>query len=322
MSPVINSRPGFNNFPPVIKFLMIGNVAIFLLTMFIGEMTGMGAPAFQEIVTQNGGLRPWETGDFMPWQLITYQFLHADFLHLIFNMFGLWMFGVELENLWGSRKFGTFYILAGIAAAISHLIVVPLLGLPLRTTIGASGSIMGVLVGFALTFPTRPVMIFPLFFPIPARIFVLLYAAYDLFNGVTHSASGVAHFAHLGGALGGFLLIKFGEPLFRWVNRMGGGAQGIGAGGFTRDPSESGSFMDDASRNAQRGRAVETQYERQEPVALHRIPAKQTPTRFVVDGEPITQETIDEILDKISQFGPHSISAKEKRILYEVSKQM
>lgn len=312
MSPVIERRAGFLNFPPVIKFLLIANVGIFLLIKLVGGLTYQGEGQLSSVITEYFALWPFEI-NFFPWQLITYQFMHFDFFHLLFNMLALWMFGVEIENLWGSRKFGTYYILCGIVAGIAHLIVTPLVSAKVGPTIGASGSIMGVLLAFGMTFPTRPVLMFPIFFPIPARYFVILYAGLDLMNGLFATNSGVAHFAHLGGALGGFLLIKFGAPLFAWVDKIGGGTSrpaGIGEQLFNRSDDD----RDFTSREPQR--------ERQAPVALHRIPTAQTPTRFVVDGEPVTQEVIDEILDKISQFGPHSISAKEKRILYEVSKQM
>lgn len=313
MSPVIERRPGFLNFPPVIKFLLIANIVIFFLTEAFGTLTYQGQGQLGELAMRYLALNPMEDG-FLPWQLISYQFMHANFMHLLFNMFALWMFGVEIENLWGSRKFGTYYILCGIAAGILHLVVVPILDLPPAVTLGASGSIMGILLAFGMTFPTRPVLMFPIFFPIPAKYFVMIYAALDLVQGLFATGSNVAHFAHLGGALGGILLIKFGEPLFRWIDGIGG-SSGTPRGGFTREASPLNIVHQDSDTRSNAP-------ERQAPVALHRIPSSQTPTRFVVDGEAVTQETIDEILDKISQFGPHSISAKEKRILYEVSKQM
>ncbi len=322
MSPVIERRAGFLSFPPVIKFLLIANVAVFLLIKLVGGLTYQGEGQLSSVVTEYFALWPFEI-NFFPWQLITYQFMHFDFFHLLFNMLALWMFGVEIEHMWGSRKFGTYYILCGIVAGITHLIVTPLLSAKLGPTIGASGSIMGVLLAFGMTFPTRPVLMFPIFFPIPARYFVILYAGLDLMNGLFATNSGIAHFAHLGGALGGFLLIKFGAPLFAWVEKLGGGSRssgGIGGSGGIGIGREQRSQHD--SRESAAAAFREPARDRQAPVALHRIPSAQTPTRFIVDGEPVTQEVIDEILDKISQFGPHSISAHEKRILNEVSKQM
>lgn len=253
-------------------------------------------------------LWPLDRG-FMPWQVITYQYLHGGFGHIFFNMLALWMFGMELENIWGTRRFATYYTLAGVSAAIVHIIISPMLGSAAAPTVGASGSIMGVLLAFGLIFPDRPVMMFPIFFPIPARIFVLMYAALDLVLGVTSSGDGVAHFAHLGGALGGFLMLKFGEPLFRVIERKG------------------------SARSRRRPQYVEAEFRDlpTEPLSSRRSQTHSQPeppepagtlTRFIIDGERITQEQIDAILDKISQAGYHSLTEKEKRILFEVSRQI
>jgi len=172
---------------------------------------------------------------------------------------------------------------------------------------------MGVLLAFGLTFPTRPVMMFPIFFPIPARIFVLLYAGIDLISGFLNTGDGVAHFAHLGGALGGFLLLRFGGPLFRLVDRN----DPVLPRGFA-DEDE---IVDVSYRDIPRpSGSFESRPTIITPVAPP--PRPQTPTRFVVDGEPITQEAIDDILDKISQAGYHSLTEREKRILFEVSRQL
>ncbi|MDZ4745701.1 MAG: rhomboid family intramembrane serine protease [bacterium] len=306
MSPVIERRPGFLNFPPVIKFLLITNIAVFALLNLVGGLTYEGEASLSTITMRYFALLPFDLG-FLPWQLVSYQFMHTGFLHLLFNMFALWMFGVEIENLWGSRKFAVYYILCGIGAGIAHLVVAPMLSPILGPTIGASGSIMGVLLAFGMTFPTRPILMFPIFFPIPAKYFVMIYAAIDLFNGLMRSNSGVAHFAHLGGALAGFLLIKFGASLFDWIDRR---AASRGERTFARTPEP------------QNVEYREVPRDRQAPVALHRIPSSEAPARFVIDGEGVSQEAIDEILDKISQHGYHSLSEKEKRILFEVSKQL
>ena len=173
---------------------------------------------------------------------------------------------------------------------------------------------MGVLLAFGLTFPTRPVMMFPIFFPIPARIFVMLYAGLDLVMGIMNTNDGVAHFAHLGGALGGWLLLRFGAPLFRLVDGQSGAMpRGL------RDEDA----IDVEYRDVPRQR-VRYDYQNEAATAPPPPPALRTatPTRFVVDGEAITQETIDEILDKISQAGYHSLTEHEKRILFEVSRQI
>jgi len=236
--------------------------------------------------------------------------MHGSLGHLFFNMLALWMFGMELENLWVTRKFATYYLVAGVAAGLIHIGISPLLSTMLGPTVGASGSIMGVLLAFGVTFPTRPVMMFPIFFPIPARIFVLLYAGVDLVSGLMNTGDGIAHFAHLGGALGGWLLLKFGAPLSRFVEGVGNPS----TGGPRSEPviieSE---YRDISSRDDRRGVVI----------PMSPSPTKTiTPTRFVADGEPITQEVIDEILDKISQAGYHSLTDHEKRVLFEVSRQL
>jgi hypothetical protein len=162
---------------------------------------------------------------------------------------------------------------------------------------------------------------FPIFFPIPARIFVFGYVAIDLIYGLMGSGDGVAHFAHLGGALGGFLLIKFGEPLMRWVDGLGSSTSGY---------QHRGGMMDVEYRDVEQptyGRPpVTVRYETRQPQPeRYRQPepaATSTPTRFVVNGQNISQEQIDAILDKISQRGYHSLSDLEKQILFEVSRQL
>lgn len=300
-------------FPPFIRFLLIANVVVFVVeNLFLAGLT-YGGTRLDVLMMQWFALMPIDSG-FLPWQLVSYQFMHGSIGHLFFNMLALWMFGMELEHLWGTRRFATYYLLSGIAAGATHILINTLMGGPGAPTVGASGSIMGVLLAFGLTFPTRPVMMFPIFFPIPARIFVMLYAGLDLVMGIMNTNDGVAHFAHLGGALGGWLLLRFGAPLFRLVDGQSGAMpRGL------RDEDA----IDVEYRDVPRQR-VRYDYQNEAATAPLPPPAQRTatPTRFVVDGEAITQETIDEILDKISQAGYHSLTEHEKRILFEVSRQI
>lgn len=305
---------GFSLFPPVIRFLLISNVAIWLVqTLFLSNRLFAGAPV-DDLVMSLFALQPLESGSFWPWQLITYQFMHdtSGFMHIFFNMFALWMFGMELEQVWGSRRFGTYYLLCGILAGVTQLVVDPLTGGGLAPTVGASGSIFGVLIAFGMTFPDRPVLMFPIFFPIPARIFVLIYAGMQLVSGLLGQGANdpvrVAHFAHLGGALAGYLLLKFGGPIFDLVERLGGRRS-------TASNVNAERFVDVNYRDVP---VYDIPARRDEPVR----PRASTPTRFVVDGEPISQETIDEILDKISLGGYHNLTDREKRILDDVSRQL
>lgn len=183
--------------PAMTRALLIANVALFFLMPLLG-------PAF----VGNFALWPLGSGFFLPWQLVTYAFLHGGLTHLAFNMFGLWMFGAELERVWGARRFATFFFVSVLVAALVQLLVTAWMGSNVPT-VGASGGLFGLLVGFAMVFPTRKVtpLIPPI--PMPAPVFVALYGLIELTLGVTGSASGVAHFAHLGGLLGGWLTIRY-----------------------------------------------------------------------------------------------------------------
>ena len=147
---------------------------------------------------------------FMPWQLLTYGFLHdlQSLQHILFNMFGLWMFGRDLERLMGPRRFLTYYLTCVIGAGIVQLIVAAMQG-GAYPTVGASGGVFGILLAYAMAFPNRTVML--LFPPIPmkAKYFVLFYGLLELYLGVSGRSPGVANFAHLGGMLFGFLLLQY-----------------------------------------------------------------------------------------------------------------
>ena len=201
----------FAVFPPVIKNLLILNGLVFLAQLV--PTTGallehwfalwpIGAP---DIVQTPLGLR--RLGDFWPWQLVTYAFLHGGFGHLLFNMFALWMFGVQIENTWGSNRFGIFYFACVIGAGLVQLLVVTLGG-ELFPTIGASGGVFGILLAFGMMFPNQPIYIYFLF-PIKAKWLVIGYGALELYFAVTGTQAGVANFAHLGGMVFGFLLIQY-----------------------------------------------------------------------------------------------------------------
>lgn len=145
---------------------------------------------------------------FMPWQLLTYGFLHGNLMHIAFNMFGLWMFGRDLERLWGPRRFLVYYLVCVVGAGLIQLLVAGLQG-GLYPTVGASGGLFGLLLAFGLTFPNRIVM--PLFPPIPMRAitFVFVFGLLELYLGLSGSAPGIANFAHIGGMLFGYLMLRF-----------------------------------------------------------------------------------------------------------------
>lgn len=182
--------------PPVTQALLLLNVGIFCLQAFIGSLLA-------------GLFALWPLGDgFWPWQLMTYSFLHGGIGHLFFNMLGLWMFGSDLENLWGPKRFIKYYAVSVLAAALLQLFVAAMTGSG-NYTMGASGGLFGLLLAFGMIYPNRTII--PLFPPIPmkAKFFVALYGGLELLLGVTGTQSGIAHFAHLGGMIGGYLMIRF-----------------------------------------------------------------------------------------------------------------
>jgi membrane associated rhomboid family serine protease len=184
--------------PPVTQALLIANVAVF----FIGEMGMLRLDEFA--LWPPGGFE----SRFAPWQLVTYAFLHGGFAHIFFNMLGLYMFGSEVERLFGSRFYAAYYFGCVVSAALCHLAVTGWMGGPPIPTVGASGGVYGLLLAFGVYFPHRRVLLLFPPIPLPARVFVILFAALELVFGVTGTAAGVAHFAHLGGMIGGWLMIQ------------------------------------------------------------------------------------------------------------------
>ena len=151
----------------------------------------------------------WPVGvDFAPWQILTYGFMHGSLTHLLFNMLALYMFGSDLENVWGQRRYLTYYLSCVVSAAIAQLLVTWIMG-SMYPTVGASGGVFGLLLAFGMLFPRRTVVLLIPPVPMPAWLFVTLYGLIELYLGITGSAAGVAHFAHLGGMVGGYLLIMY-----------------------------------------------------------------------------------------------------------------
>ena len=185
----------FPRLPPVTKSIILANVGVFVLQMLAWDlMLGLFA------------LWPPASGMFHFWQLITYAFLHGNLAHIFLNMFALFMFGRGLEQYWGSRRFLGYYFVCLIAAALTQLAVEGASGEPV---LGASGAVFGVLLAFAWYFPRTRLILIPIPIPMPAWLFVTIYALLELFFGVTGTMSNVAHFAHLGGMLGGALCILY-----------------------------------------------------------------------------------------------------------------
>ncbi|MBI4265538.1 MAG: rhomboid family intramembrane serine protease [Acidobacteria bacterium] len=189
---------------PAIKAIIIANVAAFLITLVV--------PA----ITLRLGMRPADVvGALHVWQPVTYMFLHGGFFHILFNMLALWMFGVELERMWGTRFFTRYYFVSGVGAALTTLVLsftpFPFADqLYYALTIGASGAVYGILLAYALYFPNRPIYMY-FFFPIPAKYFVMIIGAISLLSSMSGPGGGIAHTTHLGGLLAGYLYLKRGR---------------------------------------------------------------------------------------------------------------
>jgi membrane associated rhomboid family serine protease len=189
--------------PPATAALIAANVGMFLVA---GAMPQLMLRLALWPIGGEWMLLSRHGAEFAPWQLLSYAFLHGGLMHLAFNMFGLYMFGAPLEQAFGTRRYLLYYFSCVLTAALTQLVVLAASG-TFVPTVGASGGVFGLLLGFAMLFPhTRIMLLFP---PIPmrARTFAIVYAIVELVLGIAGS-SGVAHFAHLGGMLGGYLLLR------------------------------------------------------------------------------------------------------------------
>jgi len=234
------SPSGFGFLPPVVKNLLIINGLFFLATIVLENTSHID-------LTDYLGLHYFVSQNFKTYQFVSYMFMHGNFSHIFFNMFALWMFGSVLEHAWGPKKFLTYYMITGIGAGLMQVLVIyiqvhnielnltpdliaqvretgfqilqnnqnfsdPQMGklnlLYNMTTIGASGSVFGLLLAFGMLFPNSLIYLY-FFIPIKAKWFVIIYGAIELFSGVYYTGSNVAHFAHLGGMIFGFFLIIY-----------------------------------------------------------------------------------------------------------------
>lgn len=186
---------------PVVKFLLIANVAIFLLQTVLDYR-----------FVQFFGLVPrlvWS--EFYLWQLFTYQFLHGGLFHLLFNMLALWMFGCDLERRWGSNFFLKYFFISVVGGAILNTVLSPGQAIP---SIGASAGVYGILLAYGLIYPER-IVYFYFLFPIKMKYFVLIIGAISLYSSMAAGQTGIAHLAHLGGMLFGYIYLRWGNPMDR-----------------------------------------------------------------------------------------------------------
>jgi len=303
--------------PVVTKNLLICNVLAFLLMYVLRSVSGVD---LNDLL----GLHFLMASDFHIYQLVTYMFMHAGFEHILFNMFALWMFGCVVERVWGPQKFLFYYISCGVGAgllqeaaqfgsiyfelysqtpiAFSQAIEVMRAnasGLNGLTTVGASGAIYAILLAFGMIFPEERIFIFPLPVPIKAKWFVCGYAAIELFSALATPGDNVAHLAHLGGMLFGFLMIRY------WQRHP------VAANGYGKSRGEQ-FFQNLRSRWEQRtGKSTDQ----------HRSDDN-TPNESDWDynaRKKDEQEEIDRILDKIRKSGYDSLTKAEKQRLFEQS---
>jgi membrane associated rhomboid family serine protease len=303
-----------NNIPSMTKNLLIVNFLAFVATWVL-ELRGID-------LTSLLGLHFFMASDFHIYQFVTYMFLHGGLTHIFFNMFALWMFGSVIERVWGPKKFLFYYIVCGIGAGVAQEVVqyatymyedmgayqyVNVNGVQvttdayinLWTTIGASGAVYGILLAFGMIFPNERLFIIPFPFPIKAKWLIVGYIAIELFSAMSGPGDGVAHMAHLGGMLFGFLLIRYWQKHPDSSQRFG--------------RSKGQEFFDQLkqkyeARQGTRMKAEHTADPRRESDEEYNARKRQN------------QEEVDAILDKIRKSGYDSLTKEEKKKLFDQSR--
>jgi membrane associated rhomboid family serine protease len=293
---------GFSFFPPMIKNILIINIAVFFIQKISESIAFGGYPGWY-LLNRYFALNPLTGFDsagisynFQVWQLFTYQFMHADFMHIFFNMLMLWMFGMEIENIMGSRKFLFFFLLSGLGAGLLQLLGAPLLSDSAGITIGASGAVYGVMIAFAMFFPDRYIMFYFLI-PVKAKYLITFFIVLEFFS--VREASVVAHLAHIGGALTAFVFLLIDRKNQFNINRV---------------------FSNFKRPKTYGGNPFRPRYQKKTVKDYDVEDAKFYDINSKPSEEEVTQEQIDKILDKISQSGYQGLSDREKRILFEASK--
>lgn len=300
-------------FPPVIKYLLISNIAVFILQYFLLGMMKSGDTVIGDVFMKNFALFTIKSPFFKPWQVFTYMYMHGGFSHLFFNMFALWMFGMELENLWGSKTFFIFYTVCGVGAGLANILIAPLFTTiaPNVPTVGASGSIYGVLIAFGMLFPNRLIYIY-FMLPIKAKYLVVIYILIEVFAVASQSQSGIAHFAHLGGGVVGFLYVYFilnkGKPM------------------AFKDESKTSNVFDNFKDMFDKKKDVAKETPHKNPTNIYDANFEDlTRSKYEDDMKRDEREIvakIDAILDKLSANGYGSLTDEEKRILFQESKKL
>jgi membrane associated rhomboid family serine protease len=307
-----------NSIPPVTKNLLIINVLCFFASLAF-RSHGID---FDEMF----GLHFFLASGFRPWQLFTYMFMHANWTHLFFNMFAVWMFGRIMEQTMGRNRFLFYYLTCGLGAGLMQELVqtveywyygfgsfsqvnvgdaiVPMAEYLNRwNTVGASGAVYGILLSFGMTFPNERLFIFPIPVPIKAKYFVVGYAVIELLSALSQNGDGVAHMAHLGGMLVGLLLILY------W---RGGGGSGS-RGGY--------SHYDRGSNSWSGFRSWFTSlFKKKEPHIDVTYGGRYRQEAAYRQQKKEQEEELNRILDKVKKNGYEGLTAEEKRRLFDITR--
>jgi len=283
-----------------IKFLLTANIAVFILDNIL-RLKGIELSDSLALYYIGNGIG-FEHGKFMPHQIISYMFMHASFMHIFFNMFALWMFGKIMERYWGSQKFLIYYFVCGIGAGLTQELGQALGFInTVSCTLGASGAVFGILLAFGMTFPNERIFIIPIPFPIKAKYFVFFYAAVEVLEFLTVK-DGVAHLAHLGGMLFGFLLILYwNKNKDKDINNWKRNTQKTSPNNRTGNIFGWGKSTTNTS-------STYTPYEDVYPDHAYNARKREE------------SNEIDRILDKIRKGGYESLTAEEKKKLFDASK--
>lgn len=313
--------------PTITKQLLIINCIAFLASQLVPSITSWC------------GLHYWQASQFHIYQLVTYIFMHGGWAHLFFNMFALWMFGAVMERTWGSKRFIIYYLVCGIGAGllqeISQTFIVYYAISPesmnqfleisrispdtllqqqlnMMTTVGASGSIYGILLAFGMTYPEERMFIIPIPFPIKAKWFVIGYAGLEIGLALANSGDGVAHMAHLGGMLFGFFLIRH----WRKSERRQTSFTGWDSYQGTQNDQKAATIL---------GKIRKWMHLDREDSGYNKDPHFRSTSTHQADWDYNAQKKrdeaeIDAILDKIRRSGYASLSAEEKKKLFDASK--
>lgn len=305
---------GFSVFPPVLKILLIVNVAVFIFQNFILSAFWIGNVNLLEWFREYFYMWPVASGLFYPWQIFTYMFIHGGLMHLFLNMFVLWMFGMELENTWGSKKFLLYYFMCGVGAGLTNQFIAPFLT-SVGPTVGASGAIYGVLAAFAYLFPNRPIYIYFLF-PVKAKYVIIFYMAIDLMNILSGTDSNIAHVAHLGGAVVGLIYLISTNAKKKLLFRDYDDSDSSWSGRMFKRRNTWGPQNNSPSGFDKKINVPQSSYEEIEPEPTHNYESE------IKAREQKAQERIDAILDKLSTGGYENLTEEEKRILFQESKKL